>query len=151
MYIFQVKTFLENSELFIAYAKMWSDVYRSNTSYQGKFPFWSGKYTQHGHPEQCSSKFPDLILRETSITVFNLTSRTGVFFELSSLFFGFSSFKQAEVGETRHRVKPIFFHAPQHVRVWFDPRSGRGRLKNSRRKDLSFLYAIFENANHLYS
>ena len=28
----QVKTFLENSELFIAYAKMWSDVYRSNTS-----------------------------------------------------------------------------------------------------------------------
>ena len=29
---FQVKTFLENSELFIAYAKMWRDVYRSNTS-----------------------------------------------------------------------------------------------------------------------
>ena len=46
---------------------------------------------------------------EITITIFNLTSRTGVFFELSSLVFCFSSFKQAEVSETRDRVGSIFF------------------------------------------
>ena len=40
---------------------------------------------KHGHPEQCSSKLPDLILTEMTITFFNLTSRTDVFFELSKL------------------------------------------------------------------
>ena len=46
---------------------------------------------------------------EITITIFNLTSRTGVFFELPSLVFCFSSFKQAEVSETRDRVGSIFF------------------------------------------
>ena len=48
-------------------------------------------------------------MTEITITIFNLTSRTGVFFELYSLVFCFSSFKQAEVSETLNRVGSIFF------------------------------------------
>ena len=52
---------------------------------KGNYPFIVEKKIQHGHPEQCSSKFPDLVLTEKTISICNLTFRTGVFFGLSKL------------------------------------------------------------------
>ena len=66
--------------------------------------------------EQCSSKFPDFVLTEITITIFNLTFRTSVFFELSNRFFFLLCIFQASrskrwvsaIDETRDRVRTTF-------------------------------------------
>ena len=81
---------------------------------------------------------------EITITIFNLTSRTGFFFQLSSLVFLFFVSQAGRSKRNTRQSRINFFHAPHHVRFYFDPRSARARLKNKRRKDLSVLYAIFK-------
>ena len=44
----------------------------------------------------------------------------------------------------------LFFDAPNHVPVWFDPRWVRARLRNARRKKPSVLHGMDEFLDYFF-